>query len=434
MIRRWTRGLLKTQPGDRLLYLRRGFKGIYRRLVDRTRFSVNQRLERAVLETHPATLLRHHDIATWAEDRARQHAEIEGSVCGEFVARHRSFMRDLTREFAGRWSHSSVRVLIHSPPPEKALAWASNMKNILDCLRFMGIAAERHAWDAPIEASLTKHRPNVFLTIWHDDYLRRINWSAITEYRAQSELLVGINAPEEELYGRDLVRELIRWSKKHGISFFFKDRPREYVSSSYGRFWDAGYDVVALEYGANPLVYRPVEEVAVDIDYCFLGSLHRDKWSRYLAYFRPILKGYRGFLLGPGWPTGPQKTLPPRTHRFIYARASAGLNLHHETQLKLPVELNERTYNLASAGIPQVIDSPLLLPQRFTDEMVFRADTPADYLKQFNVTLEDPCEARRRALNAHDHVLRHHTMFHRLSEFLADLNQVQEKRARASLQ
>lgn len=428
LIRRWMRGVLEAPVGTRSLYVRRGLRGLYRRAVDRLPFSVEKRLQAALSEIHPNTLSWHAGVAQWAEVQVASFVgdEVEATE-NELQDQHRSLMADLDLEFRSRWRDSWPRVLIHLPPPEKALAWASNARNMLDCLRYMGVDAEALDWDAPICTSLEKHRPNILLTIWHEDYLRRIDWKAVREYRTGSRLLVGINAPEEELYGADVVRDLISWSKGVDASFFFKDRPRAYVETSYHRFWDAGYEVLALEYGANPLLYYPVSGAPVDLDYCFLGSLHRDKWSRYLSYFGPILKRHPGFLIGPGWPTGPKKTLPPETHRFLYGRAAVGLNLHHETQLRLPVELNERTYNLASAGIPQVIDSPKLLSQRFDDGMFFRAESASDFYRQFERALGDRLEAKKRALAAHAHVLKNHTMFHRLTEFLMDVKGVTKK-------
>lgn len=399
-------------------------KGLFRRAVDRTPFSVERRLQRTLGEIHPDTHLRHADISCWAEGLSRV-ARDESGEGGELHLQHRSLLAALDHRFGSRWEGNWPRILIHLPPPEKALAWASNARNMLECFRYMGVDAHALPWDSPIARSLETHRSNVLLTIWHHDYLVRIDWDAVAAYRANgSDLLIGINAPEEELYGSEVVRELISWSKDAGVSFFFKDRPREYAQSSYERFWEAGYDVLALEYGANPLLYHPVVGVPSDLNYCFLGSLHRDKWSRYLSHFGPILKRHPGFLMGPGWPTGPQKTLRPEAHRFLYGRAAVGLNLHHETQLRFPVDLNERTYNLATVGIPQVIDSPRLLGQRFSDEMVFRGDSAASFQEQFEFALADRNEAQNRVLAAHRHVMENHTMFHRLTEFLTDLDAV----------
>ena len=409
------------------MYIRRGIRSLRRRAVDQTPMSLNKRLQARLASIHPSTISRHSEVAEWAI-RAAQQGSLSGSGSERAVllAQHEGLMSELAVNFRSTWSGTWPRVLLHLPPPEVALAWSSNVRNILDGLRYLGIEADVLAWDSSIEESLERFHPNILMTIWHRDYLERIDWELIRRYRKRSPLLIGVNAPEEELYGSEIVDDLLRWSSSTRVSFFFKDRPKTYVQGSYPRLWAAGYEVISLDYGANPLLYHPVQGVAVDLDYVFLGSLHRDKWSRYLSHFSPILSRHAGFLLGPGWPTGPQTTLPSETHRFIYARAAVGLNLHHGAQLSTPVDMNERTYNLAAAGVPQVVDSPMLMKERFSDEAFFCANSAGEFQELFELALKDRREATRRASLAHEEVLKNHTMFHRLAEFLVDLEGIWE--------
>lgn len=422
---RWVRGFCQTPQAEKWAYVKGGFKGVARRAIDSTQFSVRKRLEKSLSRVHDQTISRHVAIVQWACRQAEVGADFGQQVRSEDLGKqHERLMKELDRRFRGALQSQSLRILIHLPPAEVALAWSSSVGNMLSCFDYLGIRAEALPWDAPVERMLTTFKPNVLLTIWHENYLKRIDWEAVAGFRQESPLLIGINAPEEELYGSKLVGQVLGWADKAGVSFFFKERPRAYLAGSYERFWDRGYEVVALEYGANPLLYYPVGGVEVDMHYSFLGSLHRDKWSRYLSYFGPILERHPGILIGPGWPTGLPRTLPAEAHKFIYARASIGLNLHHETQLKEPVEINERTYNLAAAGIPQVVDSPILIRERFSDEAFFRAESAADFQDLFESALSDPHEALRRASAAHQEVLMGQTMFHRLSEFADDLERM----------
>jgi hypothetical protein len=368
------------------------------------------------------------DVVRWAESRVRD-TERSGLQTPEeevLLEQHRSLMSGLDDQFRGRMKRSWPRVLIHVPPPQVALAWSSTARNTIDCLRYLGIEAYAHPWNVPISKSLELHQPNVFLTLWPDTYLEQIDWEVVRRYRETSRLMLGINAPEEETYGRQTVDQLLEWATKSKVSFFFKERPQPYLARSYSGYWAAGYEVLALEFGANPLLYHPVAGVTRDLEYCFMGSLHRDKWSRYLSYFGPIIKERAGFVLGPGWPTGPCKTLVPEAHRFVYGRSLVGLNLHHPLQLRETVEMNERTYNLAAAGVTQVMDRPALLAERFSDDAFFVGDSPSEFRNNVSLAINNRDEAFRRALLAHDQVLRNHTMFHRLTEFLENVERVAE--------
>jgi spore maturation protein CgeB len=100
------------------------------------------------------------------------------------------------------------------------------------------------------------------------------------------------------------------------------------------------------------------------------------------------------------------------------ARAKVALNLHIQNQIDWPSELNERTYNLAACGVPQLIDAPKLLFKRFQPDSFFVASSPAEYQKYFRFALNDPKEGQRRALQAQREVFEKHTIFHRAEAFI----------------
>ncbi len=123
---------------------------------------------------------------------------------------------------------------------------------------------------------------------------------------------------------------------------------------------------------------------------------------------------------GPGW-AGVKQWAPPPTHRFLYARAKVGINLHIQDSLDWPSELNERTYILAACGVPQLVDDAKLLSQRFSDDSMFVARTPREYNELFNEILANPELAQQRALKAQREVFKRHTTFQRAEGFALDL-------------
>ena len=165
-------------------------------------------------------------------------------------------------------------------------------------------------------------------------------------------------------------------------------------------------------------MYYPVVGQERDLDYVFLGSAHFEKWPRYYEYFRNVLAARPGAIVGTGWSFAVRDWLPEDVHRKLYARARVGLNLHVPFQIEAASELNERAYNLAACGVPQLLDHPALLPQRFDPRSLYVASTPAEYEQLFHRILARPAEAAERADRALEEVLTRHTIFHRADRFL----------------
>jgi len=153
----------------------------------------------------------------------------------------------------------------------------------------------------------------------------------------------------------------------------------------------------------------------------FLASSNAEKWPRYFEYFDPLLREFPGLILGPGWSRSTTSWLPDHHQKYLYARAKIGLNLHLPFQIAEPTELNERAYNLAACGVPQLMDRPALLSTRLGMTAVFAAATPSEYAELFRYILTQPQEALDRAMLAMEEVFTHHTVAHRadaLIEFL----------------
>jgi len=332
-------------------------------------------------------------------------------------------MEVLEKNLEGKYAGSSApRILIQVPSGLHSPAGYSLFNNLIDGLRFVGIAARSLGWDETIASALKEFRPTVLLASDNADYLGRIDWDTVAEYKRSGGLLIGLTASLEE-YGNTPLGPRLKWAQTHGVDFYYSFRAPEYIESrqEYDAFADAGYQILSVEFGANPLLYRPVPGVARDIDYVFLGSSNADKWDRYIKYFEPIMKGRTGFIDGPGWPRVRDFSFRRERDRFIYARAKVGLNLHIDNQIRWASELNERTYMLAACGVPQVIDRPGLLQRRFSDDAMFVGDSPEEYRQMFEFALDDRGEATRRAMKAQSEVLEAHTIFHRADQLVQRL-------------
>jgi len=301
--------------------------------------------------------------------------------------------------------------------------------NLLAGLEFVGVEAAALGWGEPIAPALDEFKPTALLASDNAEYLERIDWNVVARYKNRNPLLIGLTASLEE-YGNTPLGPRLAWGAKNGVDFYYSFRAPEYIASrrEYDAFADAGYEIVTVEFGANPLIYRPVAGLPRDIDYAFLGSSNADKWDRYIEYFGPVMKQHVGFVDGPGWERARDFKFRQERDRVIYARAKVGLNLHKDNQIRWASELNERTYMLAACGVPQVIDRPGLLGRRFSDDAMFVGDSPEEYYQMVEFALNDKGEAKKRALKAQREVLESHTVFHRaanLVEHLMNLGPIQ---------
>lgn len=369
---------------------------------------------------------RSRELLRWAEDCAARSTELETPEL--FLADPDPVVRqgyDLARAvrdgFMGRHSgRSDIRMLVHIPSPEVSPAGYSLFRNLAEALAYLGIPARELGWDDVTEQVLEEFQPTVLITSDNQPYLARIDWSAVDRYRSRHRMLVGLTASTAE-DGNTPVKGRLAWAKAHGVNFYYAFRASEYLAANegYAQFRDQGYPLLSVEFGVNPLNYYPVPGIRRDIDYIFMGS---GNYSSYLSLFPEIITRHTGFLAGKGWLHA--GWVYPGCHRYLYARARIGLNLHGPFQLNAPCELTERTYILAACGIPQLVDNPKLLPMRFSEDSMFVASTPEEYPRLFEEILSSPEEAQQRALKAQAEVFASHTTLHRADGFITAICRV----------
>ena len=322
------------------------------------------------------------------------------------------------KEFKDKYiSLEEIRILIHIPSKETSPGGYSAFMNIADSFRYIGIPTCLMLWDDKIEDHLSNFFPTVLLSSNNSAYLNRINWQYIKEYRKKSQLRIGLTASVDDFKTNH--SERLNWLKENKIDFFYGFRSPEYFRErpDYQVLIKAGYEIFSLEFGANPLLYYPISGIKKDINFVFLASSNMDKRKRYYQWLPSIVNKYSGFIDGPGWHKN-KGWAPQNVHKYLYARARVGLNLHIDDSINWASELNERTYILAACGIPQLVDNAKLLPYRFSEKAFFVANSPEEYFQLYEYILKNPDEAEYRALVALKEVYKKHTTFHRAETFV----------------
>lgn len=369
---------------------------------------------------HKATYDEYASIIKWAELQSEYC--VTDAPCSPIVKRGDELRNAVLNEFHNKYrSITALRVLIHVPPANISPAGFSIFTNLVDTLVYLGIPCQRLEWNDKISGHLTTFAPTVLMTSDSTDYLQRLDWKAIKNYKASHGIRIGLTA-SIEAYGNSPLQGRLQWAKKNGIDFYYNFGAPEYLKArkDYSKFFEEGYEIHSIEFGANPLLYFPVDGIDRDIPFVFLGSSNADKQKRYIEWFGQIVNEYPGFINGPGW-KGMNSSIPMNLNKFIYARAKVGINLHIDDQVTWGRELNERTYTLAACGIPQLIDNPKLLLGRFSKGAMFHASSPKEYLDLFHCILASPDEAQARASLSLEEVYKKHTTFHRAEGFIKQL-------------
>ncbi|MBT8568349.1 glycosyltransferase family 1 protein [Polynucleobacter paneuropaeus] len=330
----------------------------------------------------------------------------------------------LCQEFENAYRNSTQRILIHVPSSAASPAGYSLFSNLAECLSFLGVPTQILGWDDDSATVFAQFEPTLFLTSEDDSYLERVDWSSIHRYRNNHALQIGFTAP---LLANDVAPNFskIAWAKEHGIDFFYSFRDQHYLDSHpvYRELEREGFKTVSLPWGANILRYYPVAGFERDLNYVLIASRKRE----HIAYMASIAQRYSGFIDGPGWSHIAHFQFHRDRDRYIYSRAKVGLNVHLPEQIHTVFELNERTYQLAACGAPQLVDHPKLLDLAFSKEAVFVADSPAQFTDLFEALIHDPSLGPKAALIAQQEVFAKHTTFHRAKAFLEQIECLSKK-------
>jgi hypothetical protein len=369
---------------------------------------------------NPATKSKHNEVLEWAISLSKK-GKSNHDLSDEIVQVGANLRGSALNHFKDKYTGiSELRVLIHIPPKLVSPGGHSAFLNMLDSLSYLGIKCRALSSGSSIDSLLEDFKPTILLTSDSEDCINQLDWDAIKQYRVVNEMKIGLTASIEAYGNTSLLQRLDR-AKSNDINFYYSFRAQEYLHSraDYKPFYDYGYDIFTVEFGANPIQYYPVGGIPRDIPYIFLASSNADKQLRYKQWLTPILQNQFGFLDGPGW--GFESCAHIDVHKYLYARSKIGINLHIDDSIDWASEINERTYILAACGVPQLIDNPKLLFSRFSADSIFSAESPKHYKDLFGYILENPLEAHKKSLVALNEVYSRHTTFHRAEGFILQL-------------
>lgn len=376
------------------------------------------------------TKAKRQQIITNAENALAHSHEIENEQaylesCDPLVQQGFMLRNNVCRRFKNRYAEDvqdgvlSERILVHIPSAESSPAGYSIFSNLVETLNFLSIPTASLDWHSDTARVLHDFQPTLLLTSDHHSYLDRIDWNSISEYRQHQTLQVGLTTSLEEYENTPLVQRL-KWAKEHRVDFFYSFRDEDYVRNrkEYQPYFEEKYSVLFLPFSANVLHYYPVPGFERDLNFALMASRKRE----HIQCLKKIARHYSGFIDGPGWNHISDFQFNRDRDRFIYARAKVGLNIHLPEQIEWACELNERTYQLAACGVPQLIDRPKLLEKVFSPGSLFIADTPSEFFRLFQELLTHPRMGQIAALKAQEEVFTKYTSFHRAASFIDQLS------------
>jgi len=249
---------------------------------------------------------------------------------------------------------------------------------------------------------------------------------------ARADMVLVIGGPELD---RELVEDLRRGLGIPWINWF-PDDLRSVAEAlrrmpAYDHVFVASTDVAAraraalgravpvVPLAADPSVYRPLrsrDQYRANVVFAGSATARREALLTSLVEFGLAL-------WGPGWRTTSLRDYcrgeVPNTMDYVraYGGASVAINIHHLASGNGASEshLNQRVFEVAAIGVPQVVDARADLETHFEpgrDLLVFH---DADELRRVvQAALQDLPAAEQTGVSARREVLARHTYMHRL--------------------
>ena len=188
-----------------------------------------------------------------------------------------------------------------------------------------------------------------------------------------------------------------------------------------------GHPVEVIPPGADPSVYRPLrskDQYRANVVFAGAATARRETLLSGLVEFGLAL-------WGPGWRSTSLKDYcrgeAPDTDRYVraYGGASVAVNIHHTSFGSTATErsVNQRVFELAAMGVPQVVDERGDLARYFEpgkDLMVFHDTT--SLRKIVEAALQDLPGTELIGASARRQMLTRHTYMHRCKQLLDAMN------------
>ncbi len=286
-----------------------------------------------------------------------------------------------------------------------------------------------------VEAFDLRDRPGLLARFARKDLRARLR-KAIADAKADLVLAIGAAGLD-----RQTVTELAAVTSIPWVNWFPDDlRTIEEVTDrapAYQHVFAAGSDVATR---LASVVHRPVEVVPLAADPSIYRPLKSKDQYRANVVFAGTATGRREELLaglvefglalwGPGWRrTGLRdycRGEVPNTETYVraYSGASVAINIHHTAGVHgtgPEASVNQRVFELAAIGVPQVVDRRADLGAHFeagTHLLVFdHAEQLRDLVR---AALQDFAASEALGIAARKEVLASHTYMHRMRRILA---------------
>lgn len=198
-----------------------------------------------------------------------------------------------------------------------------------------------------------------------------------------------------------------------------------------------GKTVEVLPHGADPSVYRPIktkDQYRANVVFAGSATPERERFLSELLEFGLAL-------WGPGWRRTSLRDYCRgeirSTAEFVraYGGASVAVNLHHGAGLHdgAQASCNQRIFELAAMGLPQVVDERGDLSRFFEvgrDLVTF--ESPRDLKDRVQTLLQAPADAEEIGASARRTLLARHTHMHRMRRLLEAIGMAPAKPAAAA--
>jgi hypothetical protein len=322
-------------------------------------------------------------------------------------------------KYANVFDKEPLQVLLHLPPKSFSPGGYSWLHNLGLAFGHMGINTFQF-WDTSAELKLDKNKETLLFTSHSPVYVEALIKSNILHTIRKQSIKIGFTASFDSSKNEMFDDVLFQANKYNFDSFFYTFYQQDYIESTalYSFLQSNNKRVYNLEFAANPLYHYPSQYINKVADYVFLGSVNYDKLNRYNDYFQPLFNlKYKGIVAGPGWKWSKNYHFNLENDKFIYAQAKIALNLHIDIQMNSPSELNERAYQLAAYGIPQLTDNPMVLKSKFNQIGLVATDSE-EYSYLFKRFYQEDDFLLKLSNKAMLEVYERHLTFHRIENFL----------------
>ncbi len=366
------------------------------------------------------------ELISWADKVSNEQFDESFYIKNGFVKNYAYPLAEELRNlclqnFQNIYEKNGLAVCLHLPPENVSVGGRSWMQNFGSALKFMGINVIYFWNDLPVNDLKEK---NIILSIGAKKFVESFNWDSLAIIKKSSSISLGFQC-STDITNEKTLNKYIEEYLQYKPDFFYSFHSASFVETTALKTISEQKDfkVFSIEFSANPLLNFPQKYIKQDFDFVFLGSSNHDKINRYYQYFLQPFKQFKGCVAGPGWKWTPDFKLNHSRDSLVYSRSKVALNLHIDFQMIYANEINERAYQIASYGIPQIIDNPRILNEKFS-RIGLVAKSPKEFLSQIKYALNNLENLEDISKKAMIEVYEKHTTFHRVKEFIENFYKI----------